>query len=253
MAANHTFDPTAFSRLAAAETDHFWFEQRRLLIAWALGRYFPATPLFCEMGCGTGFVLDELSRRFPRTAFTGIDSYAEGLAYASARLPSRVALREGSILDEPLENEFDVVGCFDVLEHIPDDALALRKLARRLRPRGGLMITVPQHPALWSAADDIGHHQRRYTRPLLIDRLKSAGFRCLLVTSFVTLLLPILWWKRTESLTRDEALAELAPSRLANQIGRLSLRLERGLIAAGLSLPVGGSLLVVAVKTSPDQ
>ena len=36
-----TFDPDAFDRLACGKLGHFWFEERRRLIAWAVQRYFP--------------------------------------------------------------------------------------------------------------------------------------------------------------------------------------------------------------------
>lgn len=243
-----TFDPEAFARLASAESGHFWFEERRTLLAWAAGRYFPEATTFCEVGCGTGFVLDEMARRLPHLTLTGIDSYAQGLAFAASRLPGRVRLERGSILDEAGNSQHDVVGCFDVLEHIPDDAAALRALASRIKPGGGVIITVPQHPALWSAADEIGHHQRRYTRARLLHLITGAGFKPLRVTSFITFLLPVLYARRNQTLSREAALAELHPSGAANTLGRVLLRSERMLIRAGVSFPIGGSLLVVARK-----
>ena len=250
MDESQTFDPDAFARLAKAEVGHFWFEERRALLAWAAGHYFPSATTFCEIGCGTGFVLDEFARRLPHLTLTGIDSYPQGLAFAASRLPKRVRLEQGSILDEPGPTRHDVVGCFDVLEHIPDDAAALRALACRLKPGGGLLITVPQHPALWSAADEIGHHQRRYTRGQLLQRLQAAGFTPLRMTSFISFLLPILCARRNQALTRDQALAELHPSPAANAVGIFLLRSERVLIRAGVSFPIGGSLLVVAERTN---
>lgn len=245
-----TFDPEAFSRLAGAESGHFWFEERRELLAWAIARYFPAATTFCEIGCGTGFVLEAIARRLPRLALTGIDSYPQGLAFAGSRLPPRVRLERGSILDEPGDAHHDVVGCFDVLEHIPDDAGAVRAINARINPGGGVIITVPQHPALWSAADEIGHHQRRYTRAELLRLIAKAGWEPLRVTSFISFLLPILYARRNQSLGREAALAELHPSGPANAVGRFALRLERNLIQAGVSFPIGGSLLVVARKPS---
>ena len=246
-----TFDPDAFARLADVEPNHFWFEQRRELLVWAFARYFPHARSFGEIGCGTGFVLAELARQHPDVAFTGIDAYPQGLELARERLPAVVTLRGGNILDFSDEETFDAIGCFDVLEQIPEDALALVRLAQRLKPGGGLMLTVPQHPALWSAADEIGHHQRRYTRPQLKHLLHANGFDCVRVTSFVTLLSPVLWWRRNLALTREGAMNELSPSPLSNRIGHLTLRLERLMIRLGISLPFGGSLLVIATKRSP--
>jgi SAM-dependent methyltransferase len=169
-----TFDPSAFDRLAAAEPGHFWFEERRTLLLWALRHYFPAARNFCEVGCGTGFFLAGLAQCRPELRLTGVDYYSEALAHARHRLPG-VTLELGDILKADRSGSFDVVGCFDVLEHIPDDINALAALATRLRPGGGLLLTVPQHPSLWSVADEIGHHQRRYRREELVRKVHTAG------------------------------------------------------------------------------
>ena len=242
-----TFDPAAFERLARAESGHFWFEERRNIIAWALGRYFPRARDFCEIGCGTGFVLAGVARHHPHLRLSGLDPYPQALAYATERLPG-VQLKQGSIFGQDLAGPFDVVGCFDVLEHLPDDQRALTQLAQRVRPGGGLMLTVPQHPRLWSEADDIGHHQRRYTRSGLLRQLAANGLVCVRATSFVSFLLPVLLLRRRAALTREQALAELHPSRAANTTGRILLALERSLITGGVSFPWGGSLLVIATK-----
>lgn len=244
-----TFDPDAFERLARGEPGHFWFEERRRLIAWAVRRYFPAAESFCEIGCGTGFVLEGLARAQPHLKLTGIDRYPQGLAQAAKRLPG-IDLRQGDIMTSSSLGPFDVVGCFDVLEHLQDDQRAVNELARAVRPGGGLILTVPQHPSLWSAADEIGHHQRRYTRSGLLHRLETAGLACRRATSFVSFLLPVLLMRRRTGLTREAALAELYPSGPANTLGCLLLRLERVLIVSGVSFPFGSSLLVVATKAA---
>lgn len=244
-----TFDPAAFARLAVAEPGHFWFEERRRFIGWALDRYAPGAKDFCEVGCGTGFVLAGLEASRPGLNLTGLEYYPEALPHAAARL-TRTRLLAGNICSLPFRAEFDVVGCFDVLEHIPDDGLALTNLAAGLRPGGTLILTVPQHPGLWSVADEIGHHQRRYTRRELLAKVAAAGLVCRRATSFVTFLLPAMWLSRRTARKVDDALGELTLSPAANAIGHLLLRLERGLVAAGVSLPWGGSLLVVATKPS---
>lgn len=245
--APETFDPEAFARLAAAESGHFWFEERRELIAWAIRRYFPAAQDFCEVGCGTGFVLAGLESRLPHLNLTGVEYYPEALPYATARL-TRTRLLKGDICQLPFRQEFDVIGCFDVLEHIPDDRLALTNLVSGLRPGGGLILTVPQHPRLWGVADEIGHHQRRYMRQELQSKLIGCGLDCQRMTSFMSFLLPVMWLSRRMARHVDEANGELAPSAASNWIGRKLLQLERRLVASGVSFHFGGSLLVIATK-----
>ena len=243
-----TFDPTAFDRLGRAEPGHFWFEERRRLIVWAVGQHFPHTRSFCDVGCGTGFVLAGLAKQYPTLKLTGTDFYPQALAHTAQRLPD-VKLHQGDILAGDFSETFDVVGCFDVLEHIPDDQGALGRLAARVRPGGGLILTVPQHRALWSVADEIGHHCRRYERAELVEKVCAAGFEVLAVTSFVSLLLPFLWLNRKRASVSADAFAELKIGRLPNALFAGVMTIERKLIQAGYSFPAGGSLLLLAQRT----
>jgi SAM-dependent methyltransferase len=72
---------------------------------------------------------------------------------------------------------FDAVVLGEVLEHVADDALALREAARVLVPGGVLCISVPRNPAWFSASDEWAGHVRRYARGELEARVRLAGFR----------------------------------------------------------------------------
>ena len=61
---------------------------------------------------------------------------------------------------------------------------------------GGIILTVPQHPWLWSQADTYAHHVRRYIKQDLITKLQQTGFKVVKVTSFVSLLLPLMLLSR---------------------------------------------------------
>jgi SAM-dependent methyltransferase len=150
----------------------------------------------------------------------------------------------------PFAEEFDVVGAFDVIEHIEDDAAVLKQMHAATRPDGGIVLTVPQHPRLWSVADDIAHHKRRYTRRELIMKVRAAGFDVLRATSFVSLLLPAMLAARAGKKEREDfdAMSEHSFSRPVDRALRGVMAVERMLIAAGISLPAGGSLLLVARK-----
>lgn len=185
----------------------------------------------------------------PGLGLTGIEYYPEALPIAGRRL-SRAQLVQGDICNLASCGEFDVVGCFDVLEHIDDDQLALNNLARCVRPGGGLILTVPQYPKLWSISDEVGYHRRRYLRRELEEKIRRSGLECLRVTSFVAFLLPLVWLRRRSAHGMEDALGELTPSPISNAIGRALMRLERMLIARGLSFPMGASLFIVATKPS---
>lgn len=151
---------------------------------------------------------------------------------------------------QPYVDEFDVIGAFDVLEHIEEDEAVQQQMSRALRPAGGIILTVPQHPWLWSRQDEHACHVRRYRMGELQEKVVRAGFEIVLQTSFVSLLLPTMAASRL--LQRDssaaDASAELRLPAALNFAFALVMHLERGLIRAGARLPVGGSLLLVAHK-----
>ncbi len=243
------YDPAFFARLRALEAGSFWFRSRNALIAAALRRFFPRARDFAEIGCGTGFVLEGLARLRPGLLLTGVDAFSLGPAYARGRVPAaRFVLADGRRL--PFRGAFDAIGAFDVLEHIPEDDAVLEGLARALRPGGGLLLTVPQHPGLWSPADVQAGHVRRYRRRDLIGKVRAAGFEVEFVTGFVSLLLPALSVLRSAKTRRPEgaSLAGLALPPLLDGALAAFMALEQRLISAGFRFPFGGSLLIAARK-----
>lgn len=249
---NDGFPPRFFEPLSELEDRHFWFRCRNRLLFWAFNQWCRHAESLLEIGCGTGYVLDGFSRQFPHLRPAGSDIYLEALAFARKRLPS-VDLFQMDACKIPFQNEFDVIGMFDVLEHISDDVSVLRQVYQAIVPGGEFLITVPQHPSLWSRIDEQDFHKRRYTRKDLTEKLVQSGFSILKVTSFVSLLLPIMAVSRWMSgFTKPDGdfdqLAELRIGDRPNYVMEQVLNMEVGLIKAGMSLPAGGSLLVVARK-----
>jgi SAM-dependent methyltransferase len=243
------FDAREFAALAAVEQSSFWFRGRNRLIVWALSRYGGEARTFCEIGCGTGFVLQAVAAAFPHLSLSGSELAVAGLAYAAQRVP-RAALFQMDATRIPFTNEFDAIGAFDVLEHIEDDRRAIGQILRALRPGGCAFVTVPQHMRLWSAEDVAARHRRRYARAELEEKLLSAGFRIELRTSFVFLLLPAMLASRlTLKKRRTGACStELNLPPALDAAFEATLEVERILIARGVRLPIGGSQLVVASK-----
>lgn len=239
------FPTDAAATLDLVEAGSFWFRSRNELLAWALERYFPQAESFLEVGCGTGFVLAGLRERFPALRVEGAELDPNGLEFARRRLPG-VPLYRMDARRIPFDAEFDVVGAFDVVEHVDEDELALHEIARAAKPGGGVLVTVPQHPSLWSVADEIGHHKRRYTRADLVAKLHHAGLSVERVTSFVTVLLPAMWLSRRRARSADDAVAELGLAPRLDRWLERTMTVERRLIRAGVSFPAGGSLLAVA-------
>jgi SAM-dependent methyltransferase len=120
------YDASLFAYLAELEPRSFWFRARNRLIVSTIRRCFPDAQTLLEVGCGTGFVLAALRNALPNLRLTGGELFPEGLEIARQRLRD-VELIE---LDatKPPPRSFDVVGAFDVLEHIADDESALAGL-----------------------------------------------------------------------------------------------------------------------------
>lgn len=89
-----------------------------------------------------------------------------------------------------------MITAFDVIEHIQEDESVLSNFHRAIKPGGTGLITVPQHPRLWSSIDEESCHKRRYRSKELLVRLESAGSRIVRSTSFVTFLLHFLFLSR---------------------------------------------------------
>jgi SAM-dependent methyltransferase len=245
------FKPEYYAHLARFEQGNFWFRARNHLIVWALRKYFPAMRSYLEVGCGTGYVLHDIAAALPQVSLTASDIFSAGLRFAAARVPSaRFMQMDGRRL--PFVDEFDVIGAFDVLEHIPEDEDALASMHGALRPGGGLLITVPQHPWLWSTVDEYAMHERRYTVDEIHAKVRRAGFELVRSTSFVSLLLPAMAASRRRARAGKsfDPLDELRISPLANRVLHAVLELEMAAIRAGLSLPAGGSRLIVARRAA---
>lgn len=244
------FEARFFEALFHLESRHFWFRARNKLISWALKRFFPQTKTFLEIGGGTGVVLRHLSLYFPGIRFTGSDMFTEGLSFAEKRV-EKADFIQMDALANPFWEEFDCIGMFDVLEHIQEDEKALVRVYEALGHKGGLILTVPAHPFLWSAADEYAHHKRRYTQKELLHKIKQAGFEILFQSAFVSLLFPLLVANRIKDRQINEnydPLAELSIGDGLNRICMAVMDTELRMIQTGIRFPAGGSLLAVAEK-----
>lgn len=239
-----SYDRDVYEQLAAVEEGSFWFRSRSALIVWAIRKYAPAGwSQLLEVGCGTGHVLSEIRRAFPAVELSGSDFFDEGLAIARARVPD-ARLEQLDVLDMPYHEAFDVVGAFDVIEHIGDDRGALRGIRQALRPGGLVLLTVPQHRALWSPQDVAAHHVRRYSARGLHGKVREAGLDIVRTTSFVSLLLPAMYV--TRRMPERTTVSDLQRPKLVDAGLAGVMALERAAIRVGVSWPAGGSRLVVA-------
>jgi 2-polyprenyl-3-methyl-5-hydroxy-6-metoxy-1,4-benzoquinol methylase len=250
MSLNAGFKTESFEFLETVEETSFWFRARNELLLRSLLRYAPQASNMLEVGCGTGYVLAGLHAALPDLELCGVELFEQGLEVAARRLPD-IELRRLDATELSYESEYDVVGAFDVLEHIVEDRAVLAGCQRALRPQGVLLLTVPQHPWLWSPIDAYSEHVRRYRRAELLEKVRSAGLCPVRCTSFVSLLLPLMLASRLAQRLKAgdvDPASEYGLPTWADRMLEGVLSVERELIARGKDLPVGGSLLCVARK-----
>jgi len=111
------FDPGFFALLEHAEAHHFWFIGRREIILDALKRHVPdlSGKRMLEIGCGNGNILRYLQNR-TELQLTGCDLFMEGLQFCRNQVDIPLYQIDATLL--PFHNCFDIIGIFDVLEHI---------------------------------------------------------------------------------------------------------------------------------------
>lgn len=128
-----------------------------------------------EVGVGDGGLVDSLPAH---ERYVGLDLDGDILAEARRRNPGTEYI-EADVADaatlEPLRSvEIDTVLCFNVIEHIEDDASAVRNMAALLRPGGHLLLLAPALEALYTDLDRLAGHVRRYRRKGLRDLLPGS-------------------------------------------------------------------------------
>ncbi len=143
--------------------DHWWFVGRRTLVEMALERYWSGTGAVVDLGAGAVSLFPEESRPIKLDVVRPPDVSDRFVQASAESLP----FRDGS---------FEVVGLFDVLEHLSHPEECLAEARRILSPTGVCLVTVPAHEHLWSGHDDLVGHLRRYSTRGLKDALHGAGF-----------------------------------------------------------------------------
>lgn len=147
-----------------------------------------------EVGAGIGNMTRFLARGGRVTA-TDNDPYHLRELLRAFRESLNVEVRELNLARPPVPGggAFDTVVCLNVLEHIEDDASALRNMFQKLRPGGRAVLFVPANPRLYCEIDRGVGHYRRYTKEELAGKMISAGFR-VIHARYHNILGALGWW-----------------------------------------------------------
>lgn len=240
----------AFSALAELEDYHWWFAGRRQILASMLRRLpLPPNPEIFEVGCGSGGCLGMLAQ-FGKV--WGMEPDPEARKRAQAR--GNAIVEDGRFPDSVAfeGKQFDVIGMFDVLEHIEDDHGALRALLPRLKPTGHIIISVPAFPFLFGPHDVMHEHYRRYTASVLRHTLEKTGYRPVHWSYFNSLLFaPAAVTRMVQRFmpSSDRADLRMTPPGFTNSLLERMMSSE-GPLVSRVSVPFGLSLMAVAQPMS---
>ncbi len=232
------------------ETSHWWFVGKRHLIDVLIRKFIKTTDMqILDVGCGTGIMLTHL-KKYGNAI--GVDDSEIALSFCRERGHTNIVKVPAIRL--PFEKEmFDLITCLDVLtdESIKDDLQVLRESYRVLKKGGWMITSDPAYRFLWSGHDVSEGTRERYTKKILIEKMKGAGFNIKKGSYWNTFLFVVVFAVRATKnlfLGKREPNSDLypVPSPL-NQILTLVLKLEAHLLRK-INLPFGVSVLCIGKK-----
>jgi SAM-dependent methyltransferase len=234
-----------YQQMAELDDRHWWYRARRQIIADLIRReaQLPSDAQILEIGCGTGHNLSMLAG-FGHVEGLELDDEARELS--EKRLGRKVMSSPLPELSGVPDRHYDLIGTFDVIEHIDDDRAALASIAGKLKAGGKFVMTVPAHQWMWSAHDVVNHHKRRYSKIGLKRLIESSPMRLVKIGYFNSLLFPLAVAERAVSKLRGKENADVKlPHAAVNAALEKVFEAERYLVGR-LPLPPGLSLFAVA-------
>lgn len=244
-------NPAEFDNIAAAERQMWWYRGMRDILFGMLDPVARGAKMerVLEAGCGTGYFSKILAERYG-WKMTPLDADAAGLGYARGLGAERLV--QANIAALPFRTaSFDGLVSLDVIPHLArgTEQGVFAEFARVLKPDGLLALRSAAFDALRSRHSQFINETQRFRLGQLKTALGRAGFAIERATYANSLLLPVAWFKFRvwEPLTRAEPASGVQP--VAKWLDRAlyaPLRVESAWIAAGGSIPVGQTVVVIA-------
>ena len=234
-----------YAKMRALEDHYWWFVSRRRMAKALMRKYAPRAHSVLDLGCGTGAFLGELPQDVNPV---GLDFSQHAVTFCRQRGLESVV--QGDAQKIPFLNDvFDAVVSLDTLEHVPDDVLATKELARTLKPGGVLVMNVPAYKWLWGPHDVALMHHRRYTKGQVRRLLERAGLKVEKCSYSVFFLFPVVLVLRILEKARRGPAEVRLPS-VPGPVNRALVILQdiETFLVLGVSLPWGSSVVAVARK-----
>lgn len=228
------------------EEDHFFYVSTHRMVLGLIKRYIRKGNLqILDAGCGTG----GLGRKLESVGkVRGVDFSNEALKFARKR---GLAVRKGSVESLPFgDGTFDVVTSIDVIYHkwVKNDMDALTEIRRVLKRRGFLILRVPANKYLYSGHDKQVMTARRYDKTELETKIRRAGLEVRQISyvhsPIFLMSLAKIFFEKLANRPHGSAVGKINP--IINRCLTTVLNWEGWLIVAGISVPFGQGLIVVA-------
>ena len=178
-------------------------------------------PIILDVGCSSGFLVEDLLREIPQAAIIGAD-YLPNVVLNAARRVRSAPFLQFDLRNCPLADDcLDGVTALNVLEHIDDDFKALKEIHKILR-RGGLAhIEVPADPTSFDLYDEVLMHFRRYQLRDLATKALDAGFAIVRATHLGFFVYPLFKFvKRQNQKVGKNLTYDQKKALVAREIGR---------------------------------
>ncbi|MFI5004202.1 MAG: class I SAM-dependent methyltransferase [Solirubrobacterales bacterium] len=222
----------------------------------------PAGATIADLGCSTGYLLEDLRSAQPDAQLVGVDLVESGLRTAHHSVPD-ASLLQADVCALPLaDSSVDAVVSANLLEHVSADVSALVELHRVLRPGARAVLVVPVGPGVYDYYDRFLGHERRYARGELTVKARRAGFEILEDIHLGSILFPAFWVvkkrnRRCYGHLQGAALASRVAADIAatrdSRVGRLACEIERLMLRAGIRLPFGIRGLTVVRRPEVEE
>lgn len=242
-----------YKKLHDAESTYWWHVGRLKIIHGQIKKLqekgllkFDAAIL--NVGAGTGGTIPTLEKF---GTVMNVDTSDQAIRFIESG-GHHAKLIDGSTLPFK-DSTFDMVVALDVMEHIEDDAAALKEWLRVIKPGGMIFITVPAYQWLWSDHDVVMHHYRRYSTGQIRSLTKAYPVKIIKLSYMIVFSLPlIIAYRLARNLTNPRASRQkssiIKVPALVNSFFIMMLSIEARALRLVDAL-FGTSILLVARKT----